>query len=136
MDRVTRAIDGLLRAPAVAARRVAAVWLFGSHAAGTASERSDVDLAILCEPPLGNDRFAVLEHAAAAAGVEVDVIDLATIDANVAWEVVTTGRIVVERDELALEQFVRHARFAAEDAARRHRMIVLAATGAVGGARR
>lgn len=136
MDEVSRAVDALLNAPALAGRVVIGVWLFGSRAAGHANASSDVDLAILCSPPLGNDRFALTDEVAVAAGVEVDVIDLATVSATIAWEVITTGRLVVERDELAVEHFVRHIRFAAEDDARRHRMVVLAAVGQVGSARR
>ncbi|MBI2388266.1 MAG: nucleotidyltransferase domain-containing protein [Deltaproteobacteria bacterium] len=136
MDPVRRAVDALTAAPELVGRALHAVWLFGSRARGAAHEGSDVDLAVLCSPVLGNDRFALADRVASAAGVEVDVIDLATANAPLAWEVVTTGRILLERDDEAVERFVRQARFAAEDAARRHRMIVLATAGEVGGARR
>ena len=39
---------------------------------------------------------------------------------------ITTGRLVVERDELAVEEFVRRARWDAEDEEQRNRMILLA----------
>ncbi len=126
MNIAERALDALLRAPVLSERRLAAVWLFGSHARGEADIESDVDLAVLCLPSLGNDRFALMELVARTAGVEIDVIDLETANPILAWEVLTTGRIVVERDEEHVEHFVRHARFAAEDATRRNRMVVLA----------
>ncbi len=71
----------------------------------------------------------VLSH---EAGVEVDVIDLGTTSATLAWEVITTGRLVVERDPLAVEHFLRRARCGADDEACRNRMIVLAQTPRIG----
>ena len=64
------------------------------------------------------------------------MIDLATAAPALAWEVVTTGRLVRELDVRAVERFVRDARYAAEDAWKRDRMIVLAAAGTVGGSGR
>jgi len=57
---------------------------------------------------------------------DVDVIDLVTAPAMLAWEVLTTGRLVFEGDAIRLEEFMRRARFASEDAAQRDRMILLA----------
>ncbi len=136
VDPVHAALAALLSTPELAGRAVAGVWLFGSLATGRARADSDVDLAVLCTPPLGNDRFALMDRVASLIGRELDVIDLATVAPAVAWEVVTTGRLLHERDELAVESFVRHARFAVEDAARRDRMVVLASTGHVGSGRR
>jgi len=44
------------------------------------------------------------------------------------WEVITTGRLLVERDEIAVDDFVRRARWEAEDDEQRNRMILLAQT--------
>jgi hypothetical protein len=66
-------------------------------------------------------------------GRDVDVIDLRTAPPALGWEVLTTGRLVEERDELAVEKFVREARYAAEDDEQRSRMVLLAQ---VGGAER
>jgi predicted nucleotidyltransferase len=106
-------------------RRAAGVWLFGSEVRDAATSTSDIDVAVLCTPPLGLERAAVADEASAAAGREIDVVDLATCAATLAWEVVTTGRLVVEQDELAVEDFVRKARYAAEDEEQRNRMAVL-----------
>jgi predicted nucleotidyltransferase len=130
------ALAALLTAPELGGRTVQAVWLFGSLARGEASARSDVDLAVLCEPPLGLDRTAAMDQTARALGRDVDVIDLRTTSPSLAWEVLTTGRLVLERDEQATSDFLRRARFAAEDAQQRNRMIVLAQAGHVGTARR
>jgi uncharacterized protein len=134
--RVERAIAALLATPELASRRIAGVWVFGSHARGQARPDSDVDLAVLCDPALGVDRPTVIDRASAAAGIEIDVIDLASALPALAWEIVTTGQLIRELDEHAVERFVRDARYAAEDAWRRDRMIVLASAGTVGGFRR
>jgi predicted nucleotidyltransferase len=116
----------------LAGRRLLAIWLFGSRARGTARPDSDVDLGVLCDPPLGIERPRWIDVLSRESGIEVDVIDLAIANATLAWEVVTSGRLVVERDELATEAFLRRARYAAEDDARRNRMIVLAQSGTLG----
>ena len=113
-------------------RRLLAIWLFGSHARGEARPDSDVDLGVLCDPPLGIERPRWIDVLSREAGLEVDVIDLATANPTLAWEVVTSGRLVLERDERAAEAFLRRARYAAEDDARRNRMIVLAQSPALG----
>lgn len=133
MDRVRLAIDALFAAPTLERRRVVGIWLFGSYARAQATPDSDVDLAILCEPALGIDRAAAIDHCCAAAGFDIDVVDLASANAQLAWEIVTTGRLVAELDELGAECFVRNARYAAEDAWRRDRAVLLAETGNVGG---
>jgi predicted nucleotidyltransferase len=106
------------------------VWIFGSQATGQARSGSDLDLAVLCDPALELERAAIGERLARLFGTEVDLVDLASCDPVLAWEVITTGRLVQERDERAVERFVREARFRAEDADQRNRMILLAAGGA------
>lgn len=116
-----------------------AVWVFGSAARDQLREDSDVDLAVLCPEPLAHARFVLMDlmdRVGLALGREVDVIDLRAAPAHLAWEIVTTGRVISERDELAVEQFVRFARFAAEDAEQRARMVLLAQVGHVGGSPR
>jgi predicted nucleotidyltransferase len=126
------ALAAVLDAAEVRARHVAAVWLFGSHARGEASATSDVDLAILCEPPLGLERVVVMDRASRAISVAVDLVDLGSALPELSWEIVTTGRLILEADELGVERFLRRARYAAEDAEQRHRMILLAQVGHVG----
>ena len=124
--RLERALTLLLDHSALQARRVHGVRLFGSEARGTASETSDLDLAVLCEPALQLDRFRLMDGLGRALSRDVDVIDLVTAPAMLAWEVLTTGRLVFEGDAIRLEEFMRRARFASEDAAQRDRMILLA----------
>jgi c-di-GMP-related signal transduction protein len=74
-----------------------------------------------------------MDSLAGELGIEADVIDLASCGATLAWEVITTGRLLHEADEQEVERFVRQARFDAEDAAHRNRMILLAQVPSFGG---
>lgn len=102
------------------------IWLFGSRARGEEHPESDYDLAILCEGRLGFDLLSIQDRLSRESGRELDLIELATAPPELAWQVVTTGRLLLEEDERAVEHFVRHARYAVEDAERKNRMIVLA----------
>lgn len=77
-----------------------------------------------------------MDQVARAVGRHVDVIDLRTTTPELAWEVLTTGRLVMEGNEIEVERFVREIRHAADDAEQRSRMILLAQVGQVGGVRR
>ncbi len=122
-------LDALTTDPAIVGRRVQAIWLFGSHARGDARADSDIDLAILCEPPLGVERLAVMDRVGNALGADIDLVDLAIAPPVLVWEIVTTGRLVLEAEPRTVEDFLRRSRFAAEDESRRLRMVVLAQTG-------
>jgi hypothetical protein len=88
-----------------------------------------VDLAVLCAPSLDLiDRARLMDRIGLMTGADIDVIDLATAQPSLAWEILTTGALVVEKEEEPVERFVRAARYAAEDAERRDRMVVLAQT--------
>ena len=117
-------------------RRVIACWAFGSRARGEGRADSDVDLAVLCEPTLGLERTRIMDIVGREVGVDVDVIDMGSAPPVLKWEVITTGRLLVERDELAVEDFVRRARWEAEDDEQRNRMILLAQTADAGGTTR
>lgn len=107
-------------------RRPIACWVFGSRGAGKGKDGSDVDLAVLCEPPLGLERAKVMDIVGRVLDVDIDLVDMATAPPGLCWEVITTGRLVIENDEFAVEEFVRRARWDAEDEEQRNRMILLA----------
>jgi hypothetical protein len=67
-------------------------------------------------------------------GVDVDVIDMGSAPPVLKWEVITTGRLLVERDAVAVADFVRRARWEADDDQQRNRMILLAQTAGAKGA--
>ena len=129
---VDRAIEELVRSAEQQGSTVHGVWVFGSCARGEAGPESDIDLGILCDPPLGLDVTALIDRLGRTLGVEIDVIDLATTSATLAWEIVTSGRLALERDERSVETFLQSARHAAEDEAQRNRMIVLAQAPRIG----
>jgi predicted nucleotidyltransferase len=130
-----QALTSLLEHSVFQARRLDGVWLFGSHARGTATSASDLDLAVLCEPALELDRFRLMDSLGRALSRDVDVIDLVTAAPSLTWEVLTTGRVVFEGDAIRVEQFVRHARFVAEDSEQRDRMVLLAQVDGFGATR-
>lgn len=123
---IPQAVEATLTSAPMQQRRVIACWAFGSRVVGKGRAGSDVDLAVLCEPPLGLERAKVMDVVGRAVGADIDLIDMASAPAGLRWEVITTGRLVVERDELAVEEFVRRARWDAEDEEQRNRMILLA----------
>lgn len=134
MDAAAEALQQLMSNPIVASRRVDGIWLFGSYASGGARPDSDVDLALLCEPPLRlMERTSLMDQIARAIGREVDLTDLRSAQPTLAWEIVTTGKLLYEGQEERVEHFVRFARYAAEDQQRRDRMILLAHVPSIGG---
>ena len=88
----------------------AVVYVFGSQAAGRASQESDVDLAILSPSPLttaqvfraGNDLAEVLSR-------DVDLIDLARASTVLRKEVLRTGRVIYENDPHRRQEFEMYA---------------------------
>lgn len=81
---------------------VAAAWLFGSHAHGTARPDSDVDVAVLFArapaPTLlgpGTDLAADLER---SLGRPVDLVVLNRASADLVHRVLTDGVLVCDRD--------------------------------------
>jgi predicted nucleotidyltransferase len=132
----SRTVAALVDAPALRGRAIYGVWIFGSVARGEERPESDVDVGVLCDPPLALERAVAMDQVARAVSRDVDVIDLRTAPAALTWEILTTGRLVLERDEAQVERFVRDARYAAEDDEQRSRMVLLAQVGRVGGAER
>lgn len=121
---IDRVVDALSRH--LGLRALVGVWVFGSRASGRAGPDSDLDLGLLCQPELGVDRLILEEQLARELGLEVDLVDMASCDPILAWEIITTGQLLHEGEPRGVERFVRSARFRAEDADQRNRMILLA----------
>jgi predicted nucleotidyltransferase len=96
--------ESVARAAAVLREEGAAeVYVFGSAAAGTAREGSDIDIAIRGLPP--RRFFRALARAADAAGREIDLVDL-DADTPFARHLCTTRDCAVSpklREQLTLE---------------------------------
>ena len=74
--------------------------LYGSFASGMAGAMSDIDLAVAGEGPLAVEKLAELNLAlSAAAGREVDLLDLNTAGGMILTEVLTTGDKIKMTDE-------------------------------------
>jgi hypothetical protein len=107
---------------------VAAAWLFGSRARGTARVDSDLDIAVLFRPTLDirqrhNATLDLLDALAAklgSLGERADVLDLADAGAAVAFAAIRDGVCVVDRgDGVVVQTIARVARRYDDDAPRR-----------------
>jgi predicted nucleotidyltransferase len=90
--------------------QVRLAYLFGSVAAGTARDTSDVDIAVLLAPgadPETLDRLiAALESVSART---VDLVDLAAAPPLLAHEIIKNGKLILSRDEDERVAFVTRA---------------------------
>ncbi len=103
-DDVDRRIEALAQAWA-ADPDVAAVYLFGSRAAGNAGPRSDVDLAVVLRGAATGDdacwhkRLALVEDAARRLGTDaIDVVVLESSPTVLAHRVLARGRLLADAD--------------------------------------
>jgi predicted nucleotidyltransferase len=77
-----------------------ALYLFGSRADGSARPDSDVDLAVMVEPPLSPlALWEAGEGVAERLGLPVDLVDLAAAPTTLQYEIVTKGRRLVGDDD-------------------------------------
>ena len=86
------------------------LWVFGSHAKGTARSDSDLDLAALFARPINPLELADLAaDLSVAIGRAVDLIDLDRASPILAHQVLKYGRLFVDRDPARRRRFfVRH----------------------------
>jgi predicted nucleotidyltransferase len=79
--------------------RIAAAYLFGSVARGTAGPESDVDVGVLYsgEPPKGLDAFRLAGEIEDLLGVPVQVVTLDAAPPDLAHRVLL-GKLLVNRD--------------------------------------
>jgi predicted nucleotidyltransferase len=107
---------------------VAAVYLFGSIARGTAREGSDVDVAVLFDSPpsrsLGGPRFVIEDELERALGAPVDLVVLNDAPVDLRARVLRDGRLLVEHDpsaRIAFEVRTRNEAFDLEPILLRYR---------------
>jgi len=83
---------------------IAAVYLFGSRAAGSAGPRSDVDLAVVLDGALDDEarwrkRLDLIGDATQRLGTDaVDVVVLEQAPSVLGQRVLSRGRLIAERD--------------------------------------
>ncbi|ABK43593.1 DNA polymerase, beta domain protein region [Magnetococcus marinus MC-1] len=76
-----------------------ALYLFGSHASGTANPESDLDLALLLPgkaDPL--TLWQLGDKVAERVGYPVDLLDLRAATTVMQYQIITTGRRIWEKD--------------------------------------
>ena len=89
--------------------RILGVWLFGSHARGEATPRSDLDLAVLAERRI--DPLALGAAATALeriAGSRVDLVDLRAASGLLRVEATYQGTLLAAPDPLQANLFATH----------------------------
>lgn len=97
-------MDEAIRAVLESDPRVAYALVFGSHASGRATSRSDLDVAVGARRGAALDHRAIgdltgrLEH---ATGLTVDLVPLDHAPAALAYRVFRDGRVVMEKDRRA-----------------------------------
>ncbi len=81
--------------------RLLAVYIFGSHASGDATDQSDIDIAILCEKPLEElELWDLTQSLAVQLNREVDLLDLRRVSTVICFQVLKTSkRIYCLKDE-------------------------------------
>jgi len=89
--------------------RVLTAYLFGSFARGSASDASDLDIAILfhqpIDPRLGGPLDQIRDAIERACGRRCDLIDGRAVSADLMHRVLRDGRLLVDRDRLARNAF-------------------------------
>lgn len=90
------------------------VYLFGSHARGTADEESDIDLAVLATPDLTPEerrelRFRLMRACADALGMPLERIDLVVLQdvpVLLRYNILRGGRLLFARDLALHHEFL------------------------------
>jgi predicted nucleotidyltransferase len=85
--------SGIIEALRTALPQARALYLFGSRADGSARKDSDLDLAVLTDPPM--DTVALWEAGEAVArtlDVDVDLVDLRKASTVLQHQIITKGR--------------------------------------------
>ena len=107
---------------------VAAVYLFGSTARGTARAGSDIDIAVLFDTPpartLSGPRLVIEGELERAIGTKVDLVVLNDAPVDLRTRVLRDGHLIVERDpsaRIAFEVRTRNEAFDMEPVLARYR---------------
>ncbi len=87
-----------------------AIYQFGSQVRGDATPSSDIDLAVLAKQTLSGERlFEWAQELATQLGRDVDLLDLKRASTVIRAQIVTNGRVLDSRDDLARAEFEMYA---------------------------
>ncbi len=76
------------------------VIVFGSYAQGSAREDSDLDIAYFAEKQLSAyERFLLAGEIAQSCNVDVDLVDIKTVDTVFAAQIFSSGNVIDCKDE-------------------------------------
>jgi predicted nucleotidyltransferase len=120
-------LSGLGEALAAASDDIVFAYLFGSVSTGQTTGQSDVDIAIYCVP--GSDvhsaRLAATRAASKHLGTDaLDLVVLNTALISLAGRVLTTRRVLLDRDPPVRHQYESlHARMFQDFRIREHRIL-------------
>ena len=82
------------------------IYLFGSYASGDATEKSDVDIAVLCIKRLSFDlKLSLTSSLAMTLNKEVDLVELRYIDTIFKEEIIRTANRIATFDRVACEKY-------------------------------
>jgi predicted nucleotidyltransferase len=83
--------------------------LFGSVASGTATARSDLDLAVIGEKPLAaTEKIQIIEALAMATGRPIDLVDVHAAPEPLLGQVLKHGRRIIGSDQTYAQLLYRH----------------------------
>ena len=72
--------------------KLQAIYIFGSQNDGTATQKSDIDIAYLSKKPLTNlERWSVTQKLALLLNIDVDLIELSSANTIFRYQIISTA---------------------------------------------
>jgi len=80
--------------------KVIVIYMFGSYATKTVSEKSDLDLAILCDMKIDKKKlWDISQKVASFINIDVDLIDLLDASIVFAFQIINERKIIYCQDD-------------------------------------
>ena len=87
-------------------------WIYGSYASGRQTAQSDIDIAVAGKTPLTPDRRIHLsEQLSQVTHKEIDLVDLQAAHGIIFSQVLTLGKLVVNRNSALYAQLIKRMWF-------------------------